>query len=117
MPSTTNIYPNVKAKDWKERVRIAWRILRHGEWFPAPMDWYEPLYWLTSQQYSAAAEKAVEKSELEFAHNESTREIRRKEAIEWMRHYAREMGQSGDIQPWALNFLVEWWVARKKGRF
>lgn len=113
----SNIYPHIKAKDWTHRLRTAWRILRHGEWFPAPMDWYDPLYWLTSTEYSHFAEMAVEKSEREFPHGEATREAKRKEAREWMRHYAVNAGKHDDIQPWAANFLIEWWVARKKGRF
>ena len=112
----TNIYPNKKAANWKERLAVAWRILWHGEYFPAPYDWYENLYPLVTNEYSHFAEMAVEKSEKAFA-GKDTREVRRQEALQWMRHYAADAGKSPDIQPWVANFLVEWWVARKKGRF
>lgn len=113
----TNIYPNVKAKSFWERLKIAWRIVRYGEYFPAPMPWYAPLYELTSGRWSAEVERAVDKSERGFAHTEATRAVRRQEAVQWAGHYAKEAGLHGDIQPWAINFLIEWWVARKKGRF
>ena len=110
-----NIYPNKKAASWKERLSVAWRILRHGEYFPAPYAWYANLYPIVSDEYSHFAEMAVEKSEKEWA-GPATRELRRQEALQWMRHYAAANGKSPDIQPWIANFLVEWWVARKKGR-
>jgi hypothetical protein len=46
-----------------------------------------------------------------------TQDLRRNEARQWMMHFAREAGKSTDIQPWIVNFLIEWWVARRKGRF
>lgn len=113
----TNIYPNMKARDWKERLRVAWRILCHGEWFPAPLDWYEGLYPIVSDEYSAFAEQAVMKSEKEFGPGLHNQEVKRKEALQWMRHYAAAAGKSPNIQPWRASFLIEWWVARKKGRF
>ena len=111
-----NIYPNRKASSWKERFQVAWRILWHGEYFPAPYQWYETLYPLVMNEYSHFAEMAVEKSEREFGPGVANQELKRKEALQWIRHYAASHGKSTDIQPWLANFLIEWWVARKKGR-
>ena len=61
-------------------------------------------------------EQAVDKVESDWGHSIYTQEERRKEALQWFRHYAVDAGKSGDIQPWLANFLVEWWVARRKGR-
>jgi hypothetical protein len=110
-----NIYPNRKASSFWERLKIAWRIIYHGEYFPAPYEWYDKLYPLVSNEYSAFAEQAVMKSEVAFA-GKDKQETKRQEALQWMRHYASAAGKSPDIQPWIANFLVEWWVARKKGR-
>lgn len=111
-----NIYPNRKAADWKERLKVAWSIFWKGEYFPAPYIWYEKLYPIVSDEYAHFAEMAVEKSEREFGPGKHLRELKRREAIEWMGHYAAEAGKSRNIQPWLANFLIEWWVARKKGR-
>ncbi len=113
----TNIYPNVKAADWKHRLKVAWRILRHGEYFPAPLDWYGPLYPIVSDEYSSYAEQAVMKAEKEFGSGSDNQELKRREALQWMMHYANAAGKSTNIQMWKANFLIEWWVARKKGRF
>lgn len=115
--SKTNIYPNRKAADWKERLKVAWAILWRGEFFPAPYKWYEDLYPIVSDEYSHFAEMAVEKSEKEFGPGVGNQELKRKEALQWMMHYANAAGKAPNIQMWKANFLVEWWVARKKGRF
>ena len=113
--SKANIYPNKKAASFMERLRVAWRIIYHGEYFPAPYEWYTNLYPLVSNEYSHYAEKAVDKSEHDWYPGVLS-EQKRKEAVQWMRHYAVEAGRSGDIQPWLAHFLIEWWVARRKGR-
>ena len=97
-----------------ERWKTAWGILWRGEYFPAPYAWYTNLYPLVSDEYSHFAEMAVEKSEREWF--KGSPDNRRAEAIQWMRHYAVANGKSPDIQPWIANFLIEWWVARRKGR-
>lgn len=112
----TNIYPNVKARTFWERLKIAWRILYHGEYFPAPYAWYEKLVPIVSSEYSHFAEMAVDKTEREYGPGVGTQPVKLAEARQWMRHYAREAGHTGDIQPWLANFLIEWWVARRKGR-
>lgn len=111
----TNIYPNIKAQNWRVRLAVAWRVLWHGEWFPAPLEWYAKLYPIVTNEYAHFAEMAVQKAEREFAHTSATRAQRHKEAVEWMRHYAVERGKSPDIAPWLANFLIEWWVGRSKG--
>lgn len=111
-----DIYPNRKAYSLWERLKVAWRIVVKGEFFPAPYAWYEKLYPLVSDEYSHYAEMAVEKSERELGPGVGNQDIKRREALQWMRHYASAAGRSMDIQPWKANFLVEWWVARKKGR-
>jgi TnpA family transposase len=110
-----NIYPNKKAASFWARLKVAWRIVWYGDYYPAPYAWYETLYPIVSDEYSHFAEMAVEKSEHEFKPGVGTQEQKRKEALEWMRHYAEAHGKSTDIRPWLANFLVEWWVARKKG--
>lgn len=112
----TNIYPNVKAESLWKRLSVAWRIVWRGEYFAQPMDWYRPLYPLVTDEYAHFAEMAVEKAEKEYSTGVANQELKRKEALQWMRHYAAAHGKSMDIQPWRANFLVEWWVARKKGR-
>jgi hypothetical protein len=114
--STTYTYTFKKPKTFKERWRLAWRILRYGEAVHAPQPWYDGLYPIVSNEYSHFAEMAVDKSEHE-AEQGLARSVKRREAIEWMRTYAREAGKDGDIQEWVANFLIEWWVARRKGRF
>lgn len=111
----TNIYPNQKNRTFWERLKVAYRILFYKEFFPAPYDWYEKLYPLVSSENSHFASMAVDKSDREFDHAPGTRHIRKQEAVQWMRHYAEAAGKSVDIPEWQANFLVEWWVLRRKG--
>lgn len=114
-PVKTNIYPNLKNQSLWSRLKVAWRILRHKEFFPAPYDWYEKLYPLVSDEYSHFASMAVDKSEREYLRDAGSRFARRQEATQWLRHYAGAAGKSTDIPEWKANFLVEWWVLRRKG--
>lgn len=116
-PDKTNIYPNQKTANFWERLKVAYRILFRKEFFPAPYAWYEKLYPLVSGKHSHFASRAVDKSEREFAHTVGTQEIRKKEAVQWLRHYAEEAGETTDIPAWKSSFLVEWWVLRRKGVF
>lgn len=114
-PDRTNIYPNLYNQSLWTRIKVAFRIVFFKQYFPAPYDWYEKLYPLVTDGYSSSMEKAVDKSEKECAVGPASRPTRRKEAAEWMRHYAVEKGMSGDIPEWQANFLMEWWVLRRKG--
>jgi hypothetical protein len=114
-PLKTNIYPNQKSATFWQRFKVAWRVLFYKEFFPAPYQWYEHLYPIVSSQYSHFASQAVDKSEREFASGIGTQDIRKKEALQWMRHYAEAAGKSTDIPAWQSNFLIEWWVLRRKG--
>lgn len=114
-PLKTNIYPNQKSATVWERIKVAYRIIVYKEFFPAPYQWYENLYPLVSSKLSHAASQAVDKSEREFKAVIGTQDQRKKEAIQWMRHYAEAAGASTDIPAWQSNFLVEWWVLRRKG--
>lgn len=114
-PSRTNIYPNLYNQSLWTRIKVAFRIIFFKQYFPAPYDWYEKLYPIVSDEYSHAAEMAVDKSERECDVGPYSRPLRRKEAAQWLRHYAVEKGKSGDIPEWKANFLIEWWVLRKKG--
>lgn len=111
----TNITPKRPAPTWGHRIKTAWAILK-GEPYPQPLGWYDKLYWLVSNEYSSFAERAVDKVNRELPSSVDPY-TRRKEAVEWARHYAVDAGKDPDIQPGIANFLVEWWVARKKGRF
>jgi hypothetical protein len=114
-PPVTNIYPNLKNRSLLERLKVCWRIIFHKQFFPAPYDWYEKLYPLVSSRNSHFASMAVDKSEKEFDRTPGTRNTRKQEAVQWMRHYAEAAGQSVDIPAWESSFLVEWWVLRRKG--
>lgn len=114
-PIKTNIYPNQKSATLWERLKVAYRIIVHKEFFPAPYAWYENLYPLVSGKYSHYASMAVDKSEREFQHVLGTQDLRKKEALQWMRHYAEAGGESTDIPAWQSNFLIEWWILRRKG--
>lgn len=114
-PEKTNIYPHAKNRPLWERIKIAFRIIFYKEFFPAPYEWYEKLYPLVSGKYSHFASLAVDKSEREFDHTNGTQQVRKAEAVEWMRHYAEAAGEKTDIPMWKANFLVEWWVLRRKG--
>lgn len=114
-PSRTNIYPNLYNQSLWTRLKVAFRIVFFKQYFPAPYDWYEKLYPIVSNEYSTYASMAVEKVEREFDKGPQTHNVRRKEASQWMRHYAVAAGKSGDIPYWKAHFLIEWWVLRKKG--
>lgn len=114
-PDKTNIYPNQKSANFWERLKVAYRIVVRKEFFPAPYAWYEKLYPLVSNEYSHFASQAVDKAEREFDHAPGTQLLRKHEAVQWMRHYAAAAGKSVDIPAWQANFLVEWWVLRRKG--
>ncbi len=113
--SKTNILPKRPANDWWARLTTAWAILR-GAPYPQPLPWYDSLYPIVSNEYAVLVEQAVEKVEREFR-SSGCPDLRRKEAAQWFRHYAVAAGKNSDVQPWMVNFLIEWWVARKKGRF
>lgn len=110
----TNITPNRPGGTLSARAKAAWAVLK-GDGYPQPLEWYDKLYPLVSTGYSQYAEMAVDKVEREYKSTGDPDE-RRREARQWMRHYAIQAGKDGDIQPWLANFLIEWWVARKKGR-
>lgn len=114
-PPRTNIYPNLKEQSFWKRLKVAWRILVYGEFYPAPYDWYEKLYPLVSSIYSTFAEQGVDKAERDCDKGPHARKMRQAEATQWMRHYAGAGGKSVDIPDWQANFLVEWWVLRRKG--
>lgn len=113
----TTCYPQTPIPRWIDRLRLAWHLLRTGAPIPLPYPWYEPLVPIVSSDYAHFAELAVDKAEREFSPGVGTQDLRRNEARQWMMHFAREAGKSTDIQPWIVNFLIEWWVARRKGRF
>lgn len=114
-PNRTNIYPNLYNQSLWTRLKVAFRIVFFKQYFPAPYDWYEKLYPLVSGGYSVAAEQAVDKSERECDKGPASRPLRRREAVQWLRHYAVAKGLDGDIPEWKANFLIEWWVLRRKG--
>lgn len=114
-PNKVNMYPNLKNQTLWYRLKVIWRILWYKEYFPAPYDWYDKLYPIVSDEYSQFASLAVDKSEHEFQHDLGTRGARKQEAVQWLRHYAVAAGKSADIPEWKANFLVEWWVLRRKG--
>lgn len=114
-PLKVNIYPNLHDRSLWQRIKVAFRIIFYKQYFPAPLDWYEKLYPLVSDEYSECAERAVAKAERDCDKGPYTRLARHKEAAQWLRHYAVEKGKSGDIPDWKANFLVEWQVLRKKG--
>lgn len=108
-------YPHVK-KDWRSRLRVCWRILWHGELFPHPETWYEPLFRLTGSQLSQCVKRAVEKVSREQAQTEQQKAIRLAEAQQWARTYLLEAGlYSHDMRMSTINFLIEWWVIRLGG--
>ncbi|MDH4235606.1 MAG: hypothetical protein OEW25_01450 [Nitrospira sp.] len=114
-PVRVNIYPNLKNQPLWKRLKVAWRIVFCNEFFPAPYDWYEKLYPLVSNEYSHFASLAVDKAEREFKTAPATQQTRKQEAAQWLRHYASAAKKRVDIPECQVNFLVEWWVLRRKG--
>jgi len=110
-------YPHIQA-NWKSRFRIAWRILWHGEFFPAPPVWYESLFQFVHSPLSMCVKRAVEKVNLEHTRDKTPMELRMKEARQWLQIYATEQGlyQAG-MREGTLRFLIEWHVAQIGGKF
>lgn len=110
-------YPHVQA-GWKARLRIAWRILWHGEFFPTPPYWYENLFRFVGTPLSTCVKKAVEKVNLEHQRDHTPMEIRMSEARQWAQIYATEQGlyQAG-MREGTWRFLIEWHVAQLGGKF
>lgn len=116
--NSTAYYPLVKGTLW-ERIKVAWRIVKYGDFYPQPWPWYPKVCDLVHGDLSHWAEMAVEKSEREYANQKLDPEKRLKEAMEWMTTYRNEFSreQKTIVQPHVKAFLVEWWVMRKKGHF
>ena len=110
-------YPHVTAS-WRDRLRVAWRILWHGEFFPQPIAWYEPLKTLVETPFSHQVKRAVDKVSLEAKRDGGDPELRLLEARQWLRTYALEVGlwQEGMSES-SIRFLIEFWVAKQRGKF
>lgn len=109
-------YPNHNGTLW-ERLQTCWRILRYGEWFPAPRPWYEPLCRTLDNPIYECVAAACAKVELEAGRGKTTRAVKQKEVQEWACTYARERGYDPNIQVWFINFAREWWVLTHHDHF
>ena len=90
---------------------VEYDIARH------PHEEFKPLRALLASKYAPAVRDAVLKVRQDRSfHPYKDNDLKRREAQEWSRTYARETYGVGRIPDWDLDFLIEYEVGLRKGR-
>jgi len=105
---------------WKRMV-LAWYILWHGKPPVDLGDWGEKMSAVLGDAHTVAVSRAFDKLKNEpkvegriHMYSECPGSEKHKEVVEWANRYATKLGVE-DVDPWRINFAIEYYVGKDKG--
>jgi hypothetical protein len=106
-------------REFLRRIGRCWRLLWDPAAFARVDRWQARIQTIEGLCASEAAEclrRAVEKTAGDASfHATKDHDLKRQEALEWSRHYARDL-RTAPGTAWERDFLLAWILGERKGR-